>query len=103
MEKSLKFEPQNAKAHNTVGVISTRKGWVARAEKAFTSAGSINPKYGDAHFNLAVLYVTRENPNPKAAEKHYLEAIQLGVPRDATIEGYLDEASAAGVSVGMMR
>ncbi|MEM1441639.1 MAG: tetratricopeptide repeat protein [Verrucomicrobiota bacterium] len=102
LEEGLSYDPQNAKAHNTVGVISTRKGWVARAEKAFTSAVSINPKYGDAHFNLAVLYVTRENPNPKAAEKHYYEALHLGVPRDAAIEGFLKEAVAAGQSIGML-
>ncbi|MEM6279822.1 MAG: tetratricopeptide repeat protein [Verrucomicrobiota bacterium] len=102
LEEGLTYDPQNAKAHNTVGVISTRKGWVARAEKAFTSAVSINPKYGDAHFNLAVLYVTRENPNPKAAEKHYFEALHLGVPRDAAIEGFLKEASASGQTIGML-
>ncbi len=102
LEKGLTFDPQNAKAHNTVGVISTQKGWVARAEKAFTSAVSINPKYGDAHFNLAVLYVTRDEPNPKAAEKHYFEALHLGVPRDASIENFLKEAEAAGPSIGML-
>lgn len=102
LEEGLTFDPQNAKAHNTVGVISTRKGWVARAEKAFTSAVSINPKYGDAHFNLAVLYVTRDEPNPKAAEKHYFEALHLGVPRDATIEDFLKQAEAAGPSIGML-
>ena len=102
LEEGLAFDPQNAKAHNTVGVISTRKGWVARAEKAFTSAVSINPKYGDAHFNLAVLYVTRDEPNPKAAEKHYFEALHLGVPRDAAIEDFLKEAEAAGPAIGML-
>lgn len=102
LEEGLTFDPQNAKAHNTVGVISTQKGWVARAEKAFTSAVSINPKYGDAHFNLAVLYVTRDEPNPKAAEKHYFEALHLGVPRDASIESFLKEAEAAGPSIGML-
>ncbi|MDF1826528.1 MAG: tetratricopeptide repeat protein [Verrucomicrobiales bacterium] len=102
LEEGLTFDPQNAKAHNTVGVISTQKGWVARAEKAFTSAVSINPEYGDAHFNLAVLYVTRDEPNPKAAEKHYFEALHLGVPRDASIENFLKEAEAAGPSIGML-
>ncbi|MDF1656584.1 MAG: tetratricopeptide repeat protein [Verrucomicrobiales bacterium] len=102
LEEGLTFDPQNAKAHNTLGVISTRKGWVARAEKAFTSAVSINPKYGDAHFNLAVLYVTRDEPNAKAAEKHYFEALHLGVPRDAAIEDFLSAAEAAGPSIGMI-
>lgn len=101
LETGLDHDPRNAKAHNCVGVISTRKGWVARAEKAFTHAVSIDPEYGDAHFNLAVLYATREEPDPTAAEKHYFRALHLGVPRDASMEDFLKEAEAAGTSIGM--
>ena len=101
MYKRQTYDPQNAKAHNCVGVISTRKGWVSRAERAFTNAVSIDPDYGDAHFNLAVLHATKDEPNPKEAEKHYFRALHLGVPRDASIEGFLKEYEEAGVSVGM--
>jgi hypothetical protein len=101
LEVGLTYDPQNAKAHNCVGVISTRKGWVERAEKAFTSAVSIDPDYGDAHFNLAVLHATKNDPNPQEAEKHYFRALHLGIPRDASIEGFLKEFEEAGVSVGM--
>lgn len=101
LEEAITHDPQNAKAHNTVGVISSRKGWIARAERAFASAVSIDPKFGDAHFNLAVLYATRDEPDAKAVEKHYFEALHLGVPRDSTIEEFLDQAAAAGSAVGM--
>jgi len=101
LEAGLTHDPQNAKAHNCVGVISTRKGWVARAERAFVNAVSIDPEYGDAHFNLAVLHATKEQPDPQETWKHYQRALHLGVPRDATIEGFLQEAEEAGVAVGM--
>ncbi len=101
LEAGITYDPQNAKAHNCVGVISTRKGWVSRAERAFTNAVSIEPAYGDAHFNLAVLHATKEQPDPKEAGKHYFRALHLGVPRDATIEGFLQEAEDSGISVGM--
>lgn len=101
LETGLTYDPQNARAHNCVGVISTRKGWVDRAEKAFTSAVSIDPDYGDAHFNLAVLHATKDTPNPKEAEKHYFRALHLGIPRDSSIEGFLKEFEESGVSVGM--
>lgn len=101
LEAGLTYDPQNAKAHNCVGVISTRKGWADRAERAFTSAVTIDPEYGDAHFNLALLYATKDEPNPQEAEKHYFRALHLGVPRDAMIEGFLKESEAEGVSVGM--
>lgn len=101
LEEGITHDPQNAKAHNSVGVISTHKGWVSRAERAFTNAVSIDPKYGDAHFNLAVLHATKDNPDPKAAEKHYFEALHLGVPRDAEIEEFLKEAEAGLSAIGM--
>lgn len=101
LEAGLTYDPQNAKAHNCVGVISTRKGWVARAERAFVNAVSIDPNYGDAHFNLAVLHSTKEQPDAKEAGKHYFRALHLGVPRDATIESFLEDAAEAGVEVGM--
>lgn len=101
LEAGLTYDPQNAKAHNCVGVISTRKGWIARAERAFVNAVSIDPNYGDAHFNLAVLHTTKEQPDAKEAGKHYFRALHLGVPRDATIESFLEDAAAAGLEVGM--
>lgn len=101
LETGLTFDPQNAKAHNCVGVISTRKGWVDRAQRAFVNAVSIDPDFGDAHFNLAVLFATKEQPDPAEAGKHYFRALHLGIPRDATIEGFLKEAEEAGGAVGM--
>ena len=101
LEQGLTHDPGNAKAHNCVGVISTRKGWVSRAELAFTNAVSIDPEYGDAHFNLAVLHATKEQPDPKAAEEHYFKALHLGVPRDSAIEGFLKEFEASGGRLGM--
>lgn len=101
LEEGLTYDPQNAKAHNSVGVISTQKGWVDRAERAFTNAVSIDPEYGDAHFNLAILYATRDQPDAKSAEKHYFRALHLGIPRDSSIEGFLKESEAAGLTVGI--
>ncbi len=101
LEQGLSYEPQNAKAHNCVGVISTRKGWIERAQRAFTNAVSIDPEFGDAHFNLAVLFATREQPDAKSAGKHYFRALHLGVPRDSTIEEFLEEAEQSGISIGL--
>ncbi len=101
LELGLSHDPQNAKAHNCVGVISTQKGWASRAERAFTNAVSIDPEYGDAHFNLAVLHATKDQPNPKATETHYFKALHLGIPRDAAIEEFLKDYEASGRAIGM--
>jgi tetratricopeptide (TPR) repeat protein len=99
-EEGLTYDPQNAKAHNCVGVISTRKGWLTRAERAFTNAVSIDPEFGDAHFNLALLHVSKEQPDAKSAEEHYFKALHLGVPRDAKIETFLEQGKLEALSVG---
>lgn len=101
LNESLHHDPQNARAHNCVGVISSQKGYVNRAEGAFSEAVKIDPKFGDAHFNLAVLYATMDKPNPVRAEEHYYRAIDLGVPRDNAIEHYLEAARIKGTTVSL--
>ncbi|MCB1232349.1 MAG: tetratricopeptide repeat protein [Verrucomicrobiae bacterium] len=98
---SIQHDPRNARAHNCVGVISSQKGYVNRAEDAFNEAVKIDPKFGDAHYNLAVLYATMDKPDPNRAEEHYQEAITLGVPRDSSIEHYLEAARMATSAVSM--
>ncbi len=100
LEQGISRDPGNAKAHNCVGVISSRKGWVTRAEKAFNEAVTLDPKYGDAHFNLAILYATKDQPNAQKVEQHYRKATDLGIPRDAAIEDFLDSEQIP-VTVGM--
>ena len=99
LNESIHYDPENARAHNCVGVISSQKGFVNRAEGAFNEAVKIDPKFGDAHFNLAVLYATMDRPDPVKAESHYERAIDLGVPRDTSIEHYLQAARVSTASV----
>ena len=101
LEQGVKYDPKNAKAQNCLGVVSSKKGLVNRAEQAFDSAVSIDPNYGDAHFNLAVLYATRKQPDPKKSGDHYFKALHLGVPRSARIEEFLKEAQEADVTLGL--
>lgn len=92
LNESLHHDPKNPRAHNCVGVISSQKGFINRAEGAFSEAVKLDPEFGDAHFNLAVVYATREKPDPNRAAEHYNRAVLLGVPRDQAIESYLDAA-----------
>jgi Tfp pilus assembly protein PilF/predicted nuclease with TOPRIM domain len=101
LNESIHYDPANPKAFNCVGVISSQKGFVNRAEDAFSEAVKLDPEFGDAHFNLAVIYATREKPDPNRAAEHYNRAMLLGVPRDNAIEGYLDAAKSATATVSM--
>ena len=42
----------------------------------------LNPKYADAHFNLAVVYATYSPPALDRAQEHYKIAISLGAAPD---------------------
>jgi len=86
-EKSLELNGKNARARHYLGVITSKMGLTARAEKEFKSALAIDPGYGDADFNLAVLYATSDPPKWDEARKHYNDAIKKGVNLEKLLNG----------------
>ena len=93
-EKSLELNGKNARARHYLGVITSKMGLTARAEKEFKSAIAIDPGYGDADFNLAVLYATSDPPKWDEARKHYNDAVKKGVKADPNLEKLLNGAGA---------
>ena len=85
-EKAARNERSNARAHHYLGIIASKMSNRARAEAEFKSALAVDPGYGDAHFNLAVLYATGNPPNLDRAREHYRLAIKKGVAPDASLE-----------------
>ncbi len=49
----------------------------------------IDPNYADPHFNLAVIYATQKPPALELARRHYKQALDLGIPKDAQLEKLL--------------
>ena len=94
LELGLQRDPENARAHNYVGVIcADHKGWRKRAVESFTAAITHDVEFADPHFNLAVLYSGGDEPNAEKVREHYLKARGLGAERDGSIENFLDTAS----------
>jgi len=91
--QGIKLEPKNPLAHNCIGIIAGQKGWIERAERAFTNAVTLKPDFGNAHFNLAVLFSTAARPDARRAGEHYFKALDLNIPRDASIEDFLKRAA----------
>jgi Tfp pilus assembly protein PilF len=91
-EKSLSIEGKNARARHYLGVISSQMGISDRAEREFKSALAIDPAYGEADFNLAVVYATRTPPQWDLAKKHYADALKKGVKADPDMEKLLQGA-----------
>ncbi|MBL9179633.1 MAG: tetratricopeptide repeat protein [Verrucomicrobiaceae bacterium] len=89
-EKSLARRPDNASGRHYLGIIATKLSLLERAEREFKTALAIDPAYGEAHFNLAVLYVTWDPPQWDKARAEYDEAIKKGVKPDKNLEKLLD-------------
>lgn len=97
-EKSLAKNAQNARARHYLGIISTKLNFLDRAEREFKTALAIDPNYGEAHFNLAVLYATWDPPQWDKAKAEYDEALKKGVTPDEALENLLKSSARKSVS-----
>lgn len=82
-------EPRNSRARNYLGVAVGQLGWFDGAEAEFRRALEIDPRYADAHFNLAYFALQRRRPAVELARRHYREAVTLGAARDPELEKML--------------
>jgi tetratricopeptide (TPR) repeat protein len=88
-DKSLTLNPKNARGRHYLGIISTKLNFIERAEREFKTALAIDPNYGEAHFNLAVLYATWDPPQWEKARSEYSQALKQGVTPDENLEKLL--------------
>ncbi|MCS7062975.1 MAG: tetratricopeptide repeat protein [Methylacidiphilales bacterium] len=86
LTRATALEPNDARTRNYLGIACSQKGWQEAAEKECRRAIEIDPNYGDAHFNLAVIYATQRPPAKELARRHYKIALDLGVPKDDKLE-----------------
>ena len=86
LSQSYKLDPNNPDTLYQLGVVFAEKGLRDDAEKAFRKAIKLAPKYAEPHFNLAVIYATRNPAYPQLANFHYQKAVSLGLPRNMEFE-----------------
>jgi Flp pilus assembly protein TadD/predicted nucleic acid-binding Zn-ribbon protein len=89
LTRAKALDPNDAKTRNYLGIACSQKGWQEAAEQELRKAIEIDPNYGDAHFNLAVIYATQKPPAKELARKHYKQAQDLGIPKDPQLEKLL--------------
>ena len=63
------------------------------AEKEFHKAIELDPNFGDAHFNLALVYATSKPPSIELARREYNTALTLGIAKDPRLEKLLGGGS----------
>ena len=94
LSRAEKLDPKNPDIENYLGVTLAQKGLRAQAETALRTAIQINPNYGAAHNNLAVVYVSQQPPLVELARWHYQRALAAGQPHNPDLEKLLDEKGA---------
>jgi Flp pilus assembly protein TadD len=95
LSRAAQLSPQNARIQNFLGVTLIHKGLRKQAEDALRKAIIIDPKYGDAHNNLAGIYLTQQPPAIELARWHYKKALAAGFPPNPDIEKLLDAGKPA--------
>ncbi len=88
-EKCVGVNNNDALSHHYLGIIASRMGNRSKAEVEFKSAVAANPEYGDAYFNLAVLYATTDPRDMVLAKKNYYNALAHGIKEDKAMEKIL--------------
>jgi Flp pilus assembly protein TadD len=86
LREAIRINPEDAEAHNNLGILLAGQGKYHEAEKAFREAIRINPDDAEAHNNLGILLSDlgdgETDPEKKKqyyqeAEKEYREAIRI--------------------------
>lgn len=90
LSRAAKLDPQNPQIQNFLGVALAQKGLRVQAETAFRKAVQLSPDYGDAHKNLAIIYLSASPPAVELARWHYEKALAAGVPPNPDLEEMLN-------------
>jgi len=98
LSRAAKLSPQSAEIQNFLGVTLSHKGLRASAETALRKAIQLDPNYGAAHQNLAVIYASQQPPALELARWHYQKALAAGQERNADLEKSLDEKAGSPAS-----
>ena len=94
LSRAAEIDAHNPEIQNYLGVTLSHKGLRPQAEAALRRAIQLAPNYAPAHNNLAVIYLSQENPVPSLARWHYQKAIDAGQPRNPDLEKMLADKGA---------
>jgi tetratricopeptide (TPR) repeat protein len=85
-------KPVSADALLTLGTAWMGLGKIGEARVATEKALILNPQSPEANYNMAEIYLTIKPANPMAAEKYYMQALDLGLAADSDFENSLRSA-----------
>lgn len=91
---SAKANPEKAETQYFLGLTLIQQGSRGPAETALRKAIQLRPGWGDAHYELAVVYATQKPPFMELAQWHYQKAIGGGTPRNLNLEKLIESGEA---------
>jgi tetratricopeptide (TPR) repeat protein len=94
LSRAATLDPQDPQIQNYLGVTFSHKGLRQQAETALRKAIQLDPNYAAAHNNLAVIYITQQQPLPELARWHYEKALAAGQPPNPDLEKMLADKGA---------
>jgi tetratricopeptide (TPR) repeat protein len=94
LSRAARLDPRNPEIQNYLGVTLSHKGLRKQAETALRKAIQLDPNYGPAHNNLAVIYISQQPPLVELARWHYQKALDAGQPHNPDLEKILDAKGA---------
>jgi Tfp pilus assembly protein PilF len=90
LSRAAAANPKNAEIQNSLGLSLSQKGLRGPAETALRRAIQLQPNYGSAHYNLAVVYLSQQPPMVELARWHYQKALGAGQKHNADFEKKLE-------------
>ncbi|MFH1969171.1 MAG: tetratricopeptide repeat protein [Verrucomicrobiota bacterium] len=91
LRQSLKQNGACPEAHVALGVALTATGEMKEAQEEMKRALSLNPKLGDAYYNLARLSLRQKPTDHDTARVHYQNALRHGAAPDPELDALLTE------------
>lgn len=92
LSRAAHLDPKNPVVENFLGLTLSEKGLREPAETALRKAILLDPHYGAAQNNLAVIYLTQKPPLVALARWHYQKALDAGFPPNPQLEKMLKQA-----------
>jgi Flp pilus assembly protein TadD len=89
LTRAVHENPGDARTRNSLAIVLKKAGWTGAAESELQKALDLDPRYSEAHFNLAVMYLERRPPSLEMARRHYQAARELGAEPDKEMEAQL--------------
>jgi tetratricopeptide (TPR) repeat protein len=82
--QGLQQDPQQAVGYNNLGVVYYKQGKLQKSLAQLKLAVELNPRYAEAHYNLAV--VLERFKQDKQALTHYLKFLKFAAPQQQALQ-----------------